>query len=59
MSRILWDVENLFEVTLKAFGSVDVVVNNAGIMPLSPIGKSDLELFDRVINTNLRGTFLV
>jgi 3-oxoacyl-[acyl-carrier protein] reductase len=53
------DVENLFEVTLKTFGSVDVVVNNAGIMPLSPIGKSDLELFDRVINTNLRGTFLV
>ena len=53
------DVENLFEVTLKEFGSVDVVVNNAGIMPLSPISKSDLELFDRVINTNLRGTFLV
>jgi 3-oxoacyl-[acyl-carrier protein] reductase len=53
------DVENLFEVTLKTFGSVDVVVNNAGIMPLSPIGKSDLELFDRVINTNLRGSFLV
>jgi 3-oxoacyl-[acyl-carrier protein] reductase len=53
------DVENLFEVTLKTFGSVDVVVNNAGIMPLSPISKSDLELFDRVINTNLRGTFLV
>jgi 3-oxoacyl-[acyl-carrier protein] reductase len=53
------DVENLFEVTLKTFGSVDVVVNNAGIMPLSPIGKSNLELFDRVINTNLRGTFLV
>ena len=53
------DVENLFQVTLKTFGSVDVVVNNAGIMPLSPIGKSDLELFDRVINTNLRGTFLV
>ena len=53
------DVEQLFEVTLKTFGSVDVVVNNAGIMPLSPISKSDLELFDRVINTNLRGTFLV
>ena len=53
------DVENLFQITLKTFGSVDVVVNNAGIMPLSPISKSDLELFDRVINTNLRGTFLV
>src|SRR5580704_4505548 len=53
------DVERLFEETLKAFGKVDVVVNNSGIMPLSPIGKGDVELFDKVIGTNLRGTFLV
>ena len=53
------DVERLFEETLKKFGSVDVVVNNAGIMQLSPIDKGDVELFDRVISTNLRGTFLV
>jgi len=53
------DVERLFEETLKNLGSVDVVVNNAGIMPLSPIGKGDVEVFDRVVNTNLRGTFLV
>ena len=53
------EVENLFAEALKAFGSVDVVVNNAGIMPLSPIGKSDAETFDKVIRTNLRGAFLV
>jgi 3-oxoacyl-[acyl-carrier protein] reductase len=53
------DVKQLFEKTLKAFGQVDVVVNNAGIMPLSPITKSDIETFDKVIATNLRGTFLV
>jgi len=53
------DVERLFEETMKKFGSVDVVVNNSGIMSLSPIGKSDVELFDKVISTNLRGTFLV
>jgi 3-oxoacyl-[acyl-carrier protein] reductase len=53
------DVGHLFEETLKNFGSVDVVVNNAGIMPLSPIGKDDVDLFDRVVNTNLRGAFLV
>jgi 3-oxoacyl-[acyl-carrier protein] reductase len=34
-------------------------VNNAGIMPLSPIAKGDVEIFDKVIATNLRGTFLV
>jgi 3-oxoacyl-[acyl-carrier protein] reductase len=53
------DVETLFAEVLKAFGSVDVVVNNSGIMPLSPIGKGDVATFDKVIQTNLRGTFLV
>jgi 3-oxoacyl-[acyl-carrier protein] reductase len=55
----LEDVKQLFEKTLKAFGQIDVVVNNAGIMPLSPIAKGDVETFDKVIATNLRGTFLV
>jgi 3-oxoacyl-[acyl-carrier protein] reductase len=53
------DVARLFEETMKKFGSVDVVVHNSGIMPLSPIGKNDVELFDKVISTNLRGAFLV
>lgn len=53
------DVENLFAEALKAFGSVDVVVNNSGIMSLSPIGKADAGTFDKVIQTNLRGAFLV
>jgi 3-oxoacyl-[acyl-carrier protein] reductase len=53
------DVERLFEETVKAFGAIDVVVNNSGIMTLSPIGKGDAAVFDKVIQTNLRGTFLV
>jgi 3-oxoacyl-[acyl-carrier protein] reductase len=53
------EVERLFKETLDAFGRIDVVVNSAGIMPLSPIAKGDLETFDKVISTNLRGTFLV
>jgi 3-oxoacyl-[acyl-carrier protein] reductase len=53
------EVKELFQKTIEAYGHVDVVVNNAGIMPLSPIPKGDVETFDRVINTNLRGTFLV
>jgi len=40
------DVKQLFEKTFKAFGQIDVVVNNAGIMPLSPISKGDVETFD-------------
>ena len=53
------DVKRLFAKTIEAFGHVDVVVNNAGIMPLSPIAKGDIETFDKTIATNLRGTFLV
>ena len=53
------DVKQLFEKTLKEFGQIDVVVNNAGIMSLSPITKGDVAMFDQVIATNLRGTFLV
>lgn len=53
------DVKQMFEKTIKTFGQVDVVVNNAGIMPLSPIAKGDVEDFDKVIAVNLRGTFIV
>jgi 3-oxoacyl-[acyl-carrier protein] reductase len=53
------DVERLFNETSAKFGSIDVVVHNSGIMLLSPIGKNDFDLFDKVISTNLRGAFLV
>jgi 3-oxoacyl-[acyl-carrier protein] reductase len=53
------EVERLFQETLGAFGRIDVVVNCAGIMPMGPIADASLEAFDRVIATNLRGSFIV
>lgn len=53
------DVARLFDAARDAFGRIDVVVNSAGIMPLAPIGEEGLDVFDRIIATNLRGTFLV
>ena len=53
------DVERLFKESLAAFGRPDVVVHCAGIMPLFPIASGDVTAFDKVIATNLRGTFLV
>ena len=38
------DVERLFKEAVDTFGGVNVVVNCAGIMPLSPIAGGDLEL---------------
>jgi 3-oxoacyl-[acyl-carrier protein] reductase len=56
---IATDVEGLFKKTLESFDRIDVVVNSAGIMPLFSIAEGDVEAFDKVITTNLRGTFLV
>ena len=53
------DVERLFKESIDAFGKPDVVIHSAGIMPLSLISAGDVETFDKVIATNLRGTFLV
>jgi 3-oxoacyl-[acyl-carrier protein] reductase len=53
------DVNDLFIKAQDKFGAISVVVHAAGIMPLSPIAKGDLETFDKVINVNLRGSFLV
>jgi 3-oxoacyl-[acyl-carrier protein] reductase len=53
------EVEDLFKRALEQFGRIDAVVHTAGIMPLFPIAGGDVESFDKVISTNLRGTFLV
>jgi 3-oxoacyl-[acyl-carrier protein] reductase len=53
------DVEALFKAALDNFGRIDVVVQSAGIMPMGKIADGDLATFDKVIATNLRGTFIV
>ena len=47
----------LFDAAQAHFGGVDVVVNNAGIMRLAPIGETSEADFDAQIATNLKGTF--
>lgn len=48
-----------FDQVEASFGGVDVVVNTAGIMILSPIATLDLDDLDRMHRTNIRGTFVV
>ncbi|GAA2428601.1 SDR family oxidoreductase [Actinomadura vinacea] len=52
-------VTALFDRAEQEFGGVDVVVNAAGRLALSPIADLDLEVLDAVLRTNLRGTFVV
>jgi 3-oxoacyl-[acyl-carrier protein] reductase len=50
-------VKRMFDAAEAAFGGVDVLVNNAGIMALALLAQSDDALFDRHIAVNLKGSF--
>jgi 3-oxoacyl-[acyl-carrier protein] reductase len=50
-------VRGMFDAAEAAFGGVDVLVNNAGIMKLASIADSDDALFDQQIAINLKGSF--
>lgn len=48
-----------FDTLERTFGGVDVVVNTAGVMNLGTVADFDLDAFDRMHRTNVRGTFVV
>lgn len=52
-------VQRLFKETQDAFGGVDVVVSNAGIMRLAPFALMKDEDFDRMMAVNIKGSFNV
>ncbi|MBU68616.1 MAG: oxidoreductase [Cupriavidus sp.] len=49
------DVENLIKSGLDKFGRVDVLVNNAGIMPMAAMSKLQVEEWDQMIDVNIKG----
>lgn len=52
-------VKNLVAKTLEAFGTVDILINNAGILNQKSISETTHEEWNAVINTNLKGPFLL
>jgi len=50
-------VKRMFDSAEAAYGGVDVLVNNAGIMKLAPVAQFDDAAFDQTIAINLKGTF--
>jgi 3-oxoacyl-[acyl-carrier protein] reductase len=56
--RQLADFEWALAATIERFGSLQVLVNNAALTLATPVMAIDADEFDRVIATNLRGTFI-
>jgi NADP-dependent 3-hydroxy acid dehydrogenase YdfG len=48
-------VEAFVQFTEKTFGKVDVIVNNAGLMPLSPMQALKVDEWDRMVDVNIKG----
>ncbi|WP_145005306.1 SDR family oxidoreductase [Pseudomonas oryzihabitans] len=48
-------VQALVDLALERFGRVDVMLNNAGLMPHSPLDRRRLEDWDRMIDVNIKG----
>jgi len=51
----LEQVKNLVDQAVQQFGRVDVILNNAGIMPLSPMDRVNVEEWNTMIDVNIKG----
>lgn len=47
------------EAGVKAFGGIDILVNNASAISLTPTSATDMKKYDLMQSINTRGTFLV
>jgi NADP-dependent 3-hydroxy acid dehydrogenase YdfG len=51
----LADTQAFADFALQKFGRIDVIINNAGVMPLSPLAELRIEEWNRMIDVNIRG----
>ena len=49
------DLQRLIDAAIGTYGRVDVLINNAGVMPLSPLERAKVDEWDQMIDVNLKG----
>ena len=52
------DVENMVKKTIAELGDIDVLINNAGILARGPLLETEEDIWDKLIDTNLKGCYL-
>src|SRR5262249_16235197 len=52
------DVARVVDVAMAKFGRIDALVSNAAIGPLGTVLDTDEDLWDRIVDVNLKGAFL-
>jgi NADP-dependent 3-hydroxy acid dehydrogenase YdfG len=52
------DAKRIIGQSLKRFGKIDILINNAGIAAYKPIEETTEKEWDNILNTNLKGCFL-
>lgn len=58
-SRVKADVDNLVAETVRTFDRLNILVNNSGVTSFTPFLEVTEEEYDRVVDTNMKGYFLV
>ncbi len=48
-------VRNLVDAAVKTYGRIDVMINNAGLMPVAPLERLKVDEWERMIDVNLKG----